>query len=87
MEPKFNKGDYITNRTAGDLAIVNGITKKGYYTFKEYYSKMFDSLKDLKAYKYELQINYQKFWDLCTDDEKEKLDCLIKQQNEKSGEI
>ena len=38
---------------------------------------MFDELKEEG---YELQINYQKFYDLCTEEEKEKLDNIIKQK-------
>lgn len=83
IEPKFTEGDYIINRSAGDMAIVKGLTKKGYYTFKEYYGGMFKELKDLKNMVYELQINYQKFWDLCTDDEKEKFDEIILREKEK----
>ena len=28
IEPKFQKGDYIINRTSGDMAIIKGTTKK-----------------------------------------------------------
>lgn len=83
VEPIFEKGDYIINRNAGDMAIVKGVTKKGYYTFKEYYGGMFEDLKDLKNYNYDLQINYQKFFDKCTDEEKEKLDNIINEHKEK----
>ena len=48
IEPKFNKGDYIINHSSNDLAIVKGVTKKGYYQFEEYYGGMFKQLKDLK---------------------------------------
>lgn len=77
VEPKFKKGDYIINRTCGDMAIVNGVTKNNYYTFKEYYSAMFHTLKDLDRFKYELQVDYQKFFDLCKDDEKGRMDEII----------
>lgn len=80
IEPKFHKGDYITNRTSGDIAIVKDLTKKGYYVFTEYYDKMFDELKDLKKFNYELQINYQTFFDLCNDEEKAKIDGKIKEK-------
>ena len=83
IEPKFKPQDYIINHASGDMAIIDSLTKKGYYTFKAYYGKMFDSLKDLKNYKYELQVNYQKFWDLCTDEEKKKLDDIISNEREK----
>lgn len=83
IEPKFNKGDYIINRSAGDLAIVNNITKKGYYTFEVYYTNMFKEFMDLKKYTYELQMHYQKFWDFCNKKEKDKLNKLIKQKGEK----
>ena len=76
-EPKFKNGDYIINRSCGDMAIVNKVSPKNYYQFKAYYGNMFHELKDLKQYNYELQVNYQKFWDLCNDDEKKKLDNII----------
>lgn len=78
IEPIFKKGDYIINRTSGDMAIVKGVTKRGYYQFESYYGSMFDDLKDVKNKNFDLQINYQKFYDLCTDDEKKKLDDIIK---------
>ena len=77
VEPKFKKGDYIINRSAGDMAIVKGVTKKNYYQFEAYYGAMFHELKDVKDKNYDLQVNYQKFWDLCNDDEKKKLDDII----------
>jgi hypothetical protein len=78
VEPIFKKGDYIINRNAGDMAIVKGVTKKSYYQFDAYYGGMFKELKDVKNSNYDLQVNYQKFWDFCTDDEKKKLDDIIK---------
>lgn len=80
MEEKFKKDDYIINHSSGDLAIVKGITKKGYYQFKQYYDAMLDELKDLKSYSYELQKNYQKFFEICTEEEKNKLNEIIKKQ-------
>ncbi len=79
MEAIFKKGDYIINRTSGDMAIVKGVTKKGYYQFEAYYGNMFNQLKDVKNYNYDLQINYQKFYELCNEEEKKKLDDLIKE--------
>jgi hypothetical protein len=78
IEPKFQPGDYIINRNAGDIAIVDKITKKGYYHFKVYYGNMFHELKDVKNSLNDLQINYQKFWDLCNDEEKNALNEIIK---------
>jgi hypothetical protein len=78
IEPKFQKGDYIINRTCGDMAIVKGVTKKGYYQFEAYYGNMFKQLKDVKDKNYDLQINYQKFYELCDENEKKKLDEIIK---------
>lgn len=78
MEAIFNPGDYIINKAAGDLAIIDKITKKGYYHFKEYYSSMFEEFRDSKNALNDLQINYQKFWNLCTEEEKKKMDELIK---------
>ena len=77
IEPKFQKGDYIINRTCGDMAIVKGVTKKGYYQFEAYYGGMFKQLKDVKDKNYDLQINYQKFYELCDENEKKKLDEII----------
>lgn len=78
IEPKFQKGDYIINRTNGNMGIVKGITKKGYYQFEAYYGTMFNELKDVKDKTYDLQINYQKFYELCNENEKKKLDEIIK---------
>lgn len=83
MDAKFKKGDYIINRSAGDMAIIKDISKKGYYQFDVYYMEMTHSLYDLKKYKYELQKNYQKFWDFCNEKEKNKLSKIIK-ENEKT---
>jgi hypothetical protein len=80
IEPKFKKGDYIINRNAMDMAIIDSITPKGCYHFKEYYGHMFHELKDAKNKLNDLQINYQKSWDLCTEEEKKKLDEIIKKQ-------
>jgi len=82
-EPKFNKGDYITNPISGDLAIVKGVTKKNYYQFEVYYGNMFHEFKDVKNKNFDLQINYQEFYRLCNDEEKEKLNNLIKEEKER----
>ena len=79
MEAKFNEGDYIISHASGDMGIVKGLNKKGYYTFKEYYGGMFEELKDAKNYT--LQKNYQKFFELCNEDEKKKLNEIIKSKN------
>lgn len=83
IEPKFTTNDYIINRSAGDMAIVHSITPKGYYRFKVYYSKAFDTFKDTKNKLNDLQINYQKFWDFCNDEEKKNLDDIVKTKGEK----
>lgn len=83
VEPKFQKGDYIINRTNGNMAIVKNVSKRGYYQFSAYYSAMFDELKDVKNLNYDLQINYQKFYELCNDEEKKKLDDIIKEKGGK----
>ena len=80
VEPIFKKGDYIINRTSGDMAIVKGVTKKNYYQFDAYYGKMFDELKNVKDLNYDLQVNYQKFYDICTEEEKKRLDEIIKEK-------
>ena len=43
--------------------------------FKYYYGKMFGTLKDCS--KWNLQVDYQKFYEKCTDAEKEKMDEII----------
>jgi len=77
IEPKFKKGDYIINHSSKDMAIVKGITKKGYYQFEAYYDGMFNELKDVKNLNYDLQVNYQKFFELCNDEERKKFDDII----------
>lgn len=83
IEPKFKPQDYIINRASGDMAIVKGVTKKNYYQFDAYYGGIFKELKDVKNSNYDLQVNYQKFYDLCTEEEKKKLDDIIKEKGEK----
>lgn len=83
VEPIFKPQDYIINRASGDIAIVKGVTKKNYYQFNAYYGGMFKELKDVKNSNYDLQVNYQKFYDLCTEEEKKKLDDIIKEKGEK----
>ena len=77
IEPTFKNGDYIINRSCGDMAIVKGVNKKGYYQFEAYYGAMLKELKDVKNLNYDLQINYQKFFELCDEKEKNKLDEII----------
>ncbi len=87
IEPKFQKGDYIINRRDcienSDIGIVKGISKKGYYQFKAYYGGMFHEMKDVKNFNYDLQINYQVFYDFCTEEEKKKFDEMIKEKGGK----
>ena len=83
IEPKFKKGDYIINRANGDMAIVKGYTKNIYYQFESYYGSMFNEFKNVKDKSYDLQFHYQKFYDLCTDEEQKKLDELIKEKGGK----
>lgn len=85
VEPKFKPDDYIINRTSGDMAIIDKVTKKNYYHFKAYYGNMFKELKDVKNPLFDLQVNYQTFFDLCTEEEKKKLDSLIKKNKKKVG--
>jgi hypothetical protein len=83
VEPIFKKGDYIINRASRDMAIIKGVTKKNYYQFDVYYGGMFKELKDVKNSNYDLQVNYQKFYDLCTEEDKKKLDDIIKEKGGK----
>lgn len=80
FEAKFKEGDYIINPTSGDMGIVKGITKKGYYQFKEFYGGMFKELKEMDKYNLDLQVNYQKFYRLCTEEEKKNFDEIIEKQ-------
>ena len=43
---------------------------------------MLNQLKDVKNLNYDLQVNYQKFFELCNDEEKKKLDEIIKENGE-----
>lgn len=45
-EEKFKKGDYIINRSCGDMGVYDKCDNKGYMHFKYYYGKMFNVLKD-----------------------------------------
>ena len=44
---------------------------------------MFKELKDVSSKNFDLQINYQKFYDLCNDEEKKKLDSIIEENKKK----
>ena len=41
---------------------------------------MFKEFRDVKNKMNDLQINYQKFWEPCTNEEKKQLDKLIKEK-------
>jgi hypothetical protein len=62
------------------MGIIKGVTSKGYYKFKAFYGGMFKELKNVEDSNYDLQINYQKFYELCTEEEKKKLDKIIAEQ-------
>lgn len=78
FEEKFKNGDYIISKPCGDMAIYDKTDKKGYMHFKHYYGAMFGEFKDAKTYT--LQINYQKFYEPCTDEEKKFLDDKLKEK-------
>lgn len=78
VEPKFNSGDYIINRSSGDIGVIDKVTPRNYYHFKAYYSAMFDELKDVTNKLYDLQVDYQKFFDLCTEEEIDKMNKMLK---------
>ena len=86
IEPKFKQNDYIVNHASGDLAIVSQLDKNGYYHFKAYYGAMFKNLNDVKGTNFSLQINYQKFYELCNDEEKKQLDGIIKNPKKPNSE-
>lgn len=75
IKEKFKKGDYIINRTCGDIAVYQKMDDRGYMHFSYYYGNMFHHLKDVKAYT--LQIHYQKMFDLCNDEEKQRMVDII----------
>lgn len=75
FEEKFKNGDYIINKKCGDMAVYDKCDSKGYMRFKHYYGKMFNVLKDCS--KWNLQVDYQKFYEICTEEEKEKMDEII----------
>lgn len=76
IEEKFHKGDCIISHSSGDMAIYDKVDKNGYMHFKFYYNAMFHKLYDVKTYI--MQINYQSFYELCNEGEKQKLDNIIK---------
>lgn len=77
----FKHGDYIIGHSSGDMAVYDKTDEKGYIHFKYYYSGMFKELKsDEECKKYILHISYQKFFVLCNDKEKNKMDNLIKKR-------
>ncbi len=78
IEEKFKKGDYIVNRSAGDMAVFDKIDKKGFMSFKIYYGSMFSHVKskDYTLYSY-----YQKFFDICNEEEKAIFDYIIEDYN------
>lgn len=78
VEPIFKKDDYIINHSSGDIAIVDKVTPKNYYKFKVYYNAMFDELKDVSLSTNDLQVNYQKFFEPCTEEERKHLEGIIK---------
>lgn len=80
-EIKFKQGDYIINRSGGDMGVFDKLDKKGYMHFKMFYGGMLKYFKDVKTYT--LQINYQKFFDLCSEEEKNKLDKLYAEYKQK----
>ena len=83
VEPVFKPGDHIINESAGDMAIVDKVTPKNYYHFKAYYGNMFHEFRDAKDKNCDLQVNYQKFFRLCTEEEAEKLDEMILEKKAK----
>lgn len=78
VEPRFKKDDYIINHSSGDIAIVAKVTPKNYYKFKVYYNAMFDELKDVSLSTNDIQVNYQKFFEPCTEEERKRLDEIVK---------
>ena len=80
VEPIFKSGDYIVNRNSGDMGIIDKITPKNYYHFKAFYGGMFGELKNVSDKNSDLQVNYQKFYDLCNEEEKKRFDEIIKEK-------
>ena len=76
VNEKFQKGDYIINRYAGDMGVYDRTDKKGYMHFKLYYGGMFGDVKDKD---FTLIWRYQDNYELCNDEEKARLDEIIKE--------
>lgn len=82
IEPKFKKDDYIINRTGNVMGIISKLDDKGYYHFKFFYGGMFDTVYDTKTEL--LQINYQKFFDFCNEEETDKINKLYKKYKDEA---
>lgn len=77
----FKKGDYIINHSSGDIAIYSKTDNRGYMHFSKYYTGMSKYLKsDNELKNYTMQINYQKFFELCNEEEKGFMDEMIKKE-------
>lgn len=83
IEEKFKNGDIIVCNGCKDMAVYDKVDKKGYMHFKKYYCRMKQTFIDVK--KYTLQINYQKFWHVATDDEEEKFKGFEKDEKEQKN--
>lgn len=81
FEENFKKGDYIISHASGDMAVYDKADDRGYMHFKYYYGGMFKELKDCKNFT--LQINYQKLYELCNEEEKKQMDEIIKEKGGK----
>lgn len=79
IEPKFKKGDYIINRTAKEMAIYDKLDAKGYMHFKRYRHGMLGDFVNPKEFT--LQINYQKFYEPMTDEEKDIFNKIIEEHD------
>ena len=78
VECKFNVGDYIIHRTVGDMMVLKKVDEKGYMHFSYYYCNWDKGMVNRNGNN-TMQVNYQKFLDLCNDDEKALMDKYIEE--------
>lgn len=82
VECKFKDGDYIMHPSVGNMMVLKKVDDKNYMHFSYYYSAS-DKCMIKKDGDNTMQVNYQKFLRLCTDEEKALMDKYIEEDKEK----
>lgn len=82
MECKFKEGDYIIHRTVGDMMVLKKVDEKGYMHFSYYYCTWDKDMVQRNGNN-TMQLNYQKFLDLCNEEEKALMDVRIEEYKER----